>query len=74
MHRWGLSNGKSVVQTEIDAKKLFDKSLWNKLHLQMIWYGRTYSPARGWSLENDEISQRLGVKMPKSKIDPRKSK
>ena len=74
MHRWGLSNGKSVVQTEIDAKKLFDKSLWNKLHLQMIWYGRTYSPARGWSLENDEISQRLGVKVPKSKIDPRKSK
>ncbi|CAG0904032.1 unnamed protein product [Cyprideis torosa] len=46
MWRWGLSNGKSVEQTEKDAKRLFPKELWNKLHLQIIYYGRAYSPAR----------------------------
>ena len=45
--RWGLSNGSSVVQTEKDLKKLFPKSAWNKLHLQIIYYGRQYCSARG---------------------------
>lgn len=59
MHRWGLSNGKSVQQTEKDAKRLFPESSWNDLHLQMIWYGREYSPARGWNLEKDIITKRI---------------
>ena len=50
MHRWNLSNGKSVEQTERDAKRLFPEEKWNKLHLQIIFYGREYSPARGWNL------------------------
>ena len=45
--RWGLTNGRSVVQTEIDLKKLFDESTWNKLHLQIIFYGREHCTARG---------------------------
>ncbi len=45
--RWGLSNGKSVEQTEADLKKLFPRSSWNKLHLQIIFFGRQYCPARG---------------------------
>ena len=44
--RWGLTNGKNVVQTEIDLKKLFPKKNWNKLHLQIIYYGREYCKAR----------------------------
>ena len=44
--RWGLTNGKNVSQTEKDLKKLFDKKYWNKLHLQIIFYGREYCPAR----------------------------
>ncbi len=47
MTQWKLTNGKSVVQTEVDAKKLFPKDKWNKLHIQIIFYGREYSPARG---------------------------
>ncbi|OSY87693.1 endonuclease III [Tenacibaculum holothuriorum] len=62
MFRWNLSNGKSVAQTEKDAKRLFPKELWNKLHLQIIYYGREYSPARGWKLENDIITQTVGRK------------
>jgi len=46
-HRWGLSNGKNVTQTEKDLKRLFPEKLWNKLHLQMIFFGREYCPARG---------------------------
>ncbi|MFM6998913.1 MAG: endonuclease III domain-containing protein [Bacteroidota bacterium] len=57
MTRWGLTRGKSVEQTEKDAKNLFPKALWNKLHLQIIFYGREYSPARGWSLERDFITR-----------------
>ena len=57
MTRWKLTNGKSVEQTEKDAKRLFPKELWNKLHLQIIFYGREYSPARGWDLEKDVISR-----------------
>lgn len=44
MYRWGFSSGKNVVQTEKDAKRIFPKEKWNILHLQMIWYGREYSP------------------------------
>lgn len=62
MFRWGLSTGKSVEQTERDAKKLFPEALWNKLHLQIIFYGREYSPARGMKLEKDFITATIGRK------------
>jgi endonuclease-3 len=62
MTRWKLTNGKSVEQTERDAKKLFPEESWNKLHLQIIFYGREYSPARG-SLKNDFITQTLNPKL-----------
>ena len=62
MYRWGFSNGKNVVQTERDAKRLFPEHLWNDLHLQIIWYGRQYSPARGWDLEKDVITETIGRK------------
>jgi len=45
-YRWGLSTGKNVKQTEKDLKRLFDESLWNKLHLQIIFFGREYCPAK----------------------------
>ncbi len=60
MYRWNLSTGKNVKQTEKDAKRLFPKALWNKLHLQIIWYGREYSPARGWDLDKDIITRTIG--------------
>ena len=47
MIQWKLTSGKNVVETEKDAKKLFPKQVWNKIHLQIIFYGREYSPARG---------------------------
>jgi endonuclease-3 len=62
MYRWNLTNGKNVNQTEKDAKRLFPKELWNDLHLQIIWYGRDYSPARGWDLERDIITKTIGRK------------
>lgn len=62
LYRWGFSSGKNVVQTERDAKRLFPKELWNRLHLQIIWYGREYSPARGWDLEKDIITKTIGRK------------
>ena len=62
MYRWGFSNGKNVVQTEKDAKRLFPKALWNKLHLQIIFYGREYSPARGVKKEIDYITMKIGRK------------
>jgi len=62
MYRWNLSNGKNVVQTEKDAKRLFPEELWNDLHLQIIWYGREYSPARGWDLDKDIITKTIGRK------------
>jgi endonuclease-3 len=62
MYRWNLTNGKNVVQTEKDAKRLFPKELWNKLHLQIIYYGREYSPARGWDIEKDMITKTIGRK------------
>ncbi|KRO67512.1 MAG: endonuclease III [Cryomorphaceae bacterium BACL21 MAG-121220-bin10] len=62
MYRWGLSNGKNVVQTERDAKRLFPEELWNDLHIQIIYYGRAYSPARGWRIEQDIITRTIGRK------------
>lgn len=62
MYRWGFSKGKNVVQTEKDAKRIFPRALWNDLHLQIIWYGREYSPARGWNLEKDIITKTIGRK------------
>ena len=62
MYRWNLSNGKNVVQTENDAKRIFPMEIWNNLHLQMIWYGREYSPARGWDMEKDIITKTVGKK------------
>lgn len=62
MYRWNFTNGKNVVQTEKDAKRLFPKELWNDLHLQIIWYGREHSPARGWDLEKDIITKTIGRK------------
>ena len=68
MFRWGLSNGKSVKKTEQDAKRLFPKNLWNKLHLQIIYYARAFSPARGWNIKNDIITLKIGRKSVLNKI------
>ena len=62
MYRWGLSSGKNVITTEKDAKRLFPEGLWNKLHLQIIYYARERSPARGWNIEQDIITKRIGRK------------
>jgi endonuclease-3 len=62
MYRWNLSTGKNVQQTEKDAKRLFPEKVWNDLHLQIIWYGREYSPARGWDLDKDIITNTIGRK------------
>lgn len=63
MFRWNLTSGKNVIQTEKDAKRLFPIEIWNKLHLQIIYYGREYSPARGWNLEKDIITKTVGKKL-----------
>jgi endonuclease III len=60
--RWGLSSGKNVKQTEEDLKKVFPESSWNKVHLQIIWFGRQYCPARGHVRENCPICKIYGVK------------
>ncbi|MCB0483644.1 MAG: endonuclease III [Flavobacteriales bacterium] len=60
MYRWGLSDGKSVEVTERDAKRLFLRELWNTLHLQIIYYGRQYSPARGFRPDAAPIEQQIG--------------
>lgn len=62
MYRWKLTNGKNVIQTENDAKRLFPKALWNKLHLQIIFFGRAYCPARGHVKENCPICSVIGRK------------
>lgn len=62
MYRWGLTTGKNVTQTEKDAKRLFPKESWNRLHLQIIFYGREYSPARGLNLDRDFITAKIGRK------------
>lgn len=60
MWRWGLTNGKSVEQTERDAKRLFPRDRWNDLHLQIIFYGREYSPARGLDIDKDFLLRACG--------------
>lgn len=60
--RWGVTSGKNVDETEKDAKKLFPKELWNKLHLQIIFYGREYSPARNPKMDKDYITRTIGTK------------
>lgn len=60
--RWGMTSGKNVVVTENDAKKYFPIELWNKLHLQIIFYGREYSPARSPKAEKDFITAKIGTK------------
>ena len=60
--RWGITSGKNVVQTEKDAKRLFPKDKWNKLHLQIIFYGREYSPARSPKMDVDYITRTIGTK------------
>jgi len=62
LYRWKISTGKNVKKTEEDAKKVFPIELWNKLHLQIIWYGREYSPARGWDINKDIITKTVGRK------------
>jgi len=59
--RWGLSNGKNVEKTEEDLKRLFPKSSWNKLHLQIIYFGRKFCPARGHKKEECPICSKYGV-------------
>ena len=63
--RWGITSGKNVEQTERDAKQLFPEKSWNKLHLQIIFYGREYSPARSPKAELDFITRTIGT--PKAK-------
>lgn len=62
MTRWGLTSGKNVEETERDAKKLFPRELWNKLHLQIIFYGRSHSPARSPKADVDFITKKIGTK------------
>ena len=62
MYRWGLSNGSNVKQTEKDAKRIFPQENWNKLHLQIIFYARQYSPARGWDINKDITTKKIGRK------------
>ena len=62
MTRWGLTSGKNVEETERDAKKLFPRESWNKLHLQIIFYGRSHSPARAPKKAVDYITATIGTK------------
>jgi endonuclease-3 len=66
--RWGITNGKSVTQTEKDAKTLFPKEYWNKLHLQIIFYGREYSPARSPKSDIDYITKMIGTSKAKKEL------
>ena len=61
-YRWKLTNGKNVDQTEKDLKRLYPKELWNKLHLQIIFFGREYCPARSHKPENCPICKKYGRK------------
>lgn len=63
MYRWGLSTGRNVEQTERDAKRHFPESTWIKLHLQIIFYAREYSPARGALTEKDFLTMRISGKI-----------
>lgn len=59
-YRWGLSTGKNVQKTEKDLKRLFPRSIWNKLHLQIIYFGREYCPARGHNVDQCPICSKYG--------------
>jgi endonuclease-3 len=59
--RWGISNGKNIVETEMQAKKYFPIDKWNRLHLQIIFYGREFSPARSPKKEKDSITLKIGT-------------
>ena len=59
--RWGLSDGKNVEKTEADLKKLYPREMWNKLHLQIIYFGREYCPARGHVKAKCPICSKYGV-------------
>lgn len=60
MYRWGLSTGKNVEQTEKDCKRVFPKEKWNSLHLRIIFYGRSYSPARNFDPREAPIESKIG--------------
>ncbi len=60
-YRWGLSNGKNVERTEGDLKSLFPEETWNKLHLQIIFFGREYCPARGHDARKCPICSKFGI-------------
>ena len=60
MYRWGLSSGRSVKETEKDAKRLFPENRWSKLHLQIIFYGRDYCPAKNFNPEKCPITSVVG--------------
>ena len=62
MYRWGLTNGKNVDQTEKDGKRLFPEEIWNKVHLQIIFFGRAYCPARGHKVLDCPICSKYGRK------------
>ena len=66
--RWGITSGKNVVLTEKDAKKLFPEELWNKLHLQIIFYGREYSPSRSPKAAVDFITAKIGTAQAKREL------
>ena len=68
MTRWGLCSGKNVQETEMAAKKLFPASSWNKLHLQIIFYGREYSPARNPKKSIDFITNYIGTNKAKAEL------
>lgn len=61
-YRWGLTNGKNVVKTEKDLKAIFPKEHWNKLHLQIIFFGREHCPARGHQPTTCPICSLYGIK------------
>jgi endonuclease-3 len=66
--RWGITSGKNVEQTEKDAKKVFPEELWNKLHLQIIFYGREYSPSRSPKADQDFITMKIGTTKAKKEL------
>ena len=66
--RWGITKGKNVAETEKDAKNVFPKEAWNKLHLQIIFYGREFSPARSPRLEKDFITRSIGTAKAKAEL------
>jgi endonuclease-3 len=71
--RWGLSSGRNVVETEADLKALWPASAWTKLHLQIIYYGREYCPARNHDLERCALCARFATAAVKKAAAPRKT-